>query len=816
MKRLSHYKLASALLIILLAGTALTCWAQSAAERAAYGRAEAERRARDKTVNEYNQLRDNVISSADAVINNPNASPEQIAEAQGKIQNFLNRWQVAGSPLTEAEKLGFWQRTSLLESKKQAINGKTDEAQGLANQAASQGKSAERIKAEEGKKPPLDCSGTFDALKGECLWQYILVAVANVAMLLIWCVQWVLWGINEIFNQVIQLSVVKFGDYLNNEGIRYAWGVARDLVNVSLLFVLLYAAIGMIIDLQGVDSKRIVSRVIVVALLVNFSFFFTGTVIKISNTVTTFLYTKAGEGVPTTALGAPDISTKLIKTFDPNWTGDSPASKPGEYVLDLTLGKIIMNFFTAIALILITSVVLGAGVVMFAVRFIKLLVLAVLSPLAFLGFTIPAFQNRANDWLKKLLDACIFPIIFLLFFVMVTKLAAVKEIWTFTQNSSLSATIISGLVMGILINGLLVAGLMAASSMSASGAGWATDKLKGMGGWTRGKMGQNTLGRMGYAVNRWTAGDKGQAFGAKHRIIGGALKNWSEKVAKTGYGQKGGSYQKTLEGRAKLVEKFDSPENKAAYVDSLGKSALSNVPVLGQVTRFIPGLGRQKAAQQAAFEKLKDDQKAKAAPFIDTRPGETVRATEQEAEADKPVKDQEKERDKQVLTMETNIANLKKAVEQEKAKPQTPEIVDQIKQLEEKIRTSENSLTQTKQEWEGKISKARAEADVIKSKLGSKTLFQTFRDRMTDKQRGDLTKAEDKKKRDDDEKKIKQKMDLKVPLTDDERKRWQEIRKKKQEEKDEEQKKLREDVNKMKKDSEESKTKEEAPSGEKK
>ena len=61
------------------------------------------------------------------------------------------------------------------------------------------------------------------------------------------------------------------------------WTSVRDLVNMFFIFALLYIAIGTILQLEKVNTKKTLASLIVVGLLVNFSLFATKVVIDVSN-----------------------------------------------------------------------------------------------------------------------------------------------------------------------------------------------------------------------------------------------------------------------------------------------------------------------------------------------------------------------------------------------------------------------------------------------------------------------------------------------------------------------------------------------------
>jgi len=108
-------------------------------------------------------------------------------------------------------------------------------------------------------------------------------------------------------------------DNFRLESVQTGWTVFRDLANMVFIFVLVYIAIATILQLSNFNTKRVLATLIIVALLLNFSFFLTGIVIDISNISGKFLYdsmtvTSSGE---TKSLGGQFIQgLKLPSTED--------------------------------------------------------------------------------------------------------------------------------------------------------------------------------------------------------------------------------------------------------------------------------------------------------------------------------------------------------------------------------------------------------------------------------------------------------------------------------------------------------------------
>lgn len=332
----------------------------------------------------------------------------------------------------------------------------------------------------------------------------LLKMVDDALEALLWLVGQVLKLVNWLFNKVFDLSVRQFNVFYESPGIKIAWGVVRDLVNVTLLFVLLYAALGLVLEVFRIDSKNIVKNVILVALLINFSYFLTGVVIKASNTVANTLYSQVDRNK--TGDGTPDLTSSILALSGDKAPPALPNNPPdtSTNIGKQTFGGILGSFVGKFVLIIILVISLGAAMVMFSVRLIKLIGILVLSPLAFLGFAIGGkLKGKADEWLHTLFNLCIFPVVFLVFLLVITKMAELDVIKQAGQTGAgFFANLAGAFIMAIVINGILIFGLMASSALGASGAGWAVNRMKGLGQGVRGWAGRNSYGRLANFTGR--------------------------------------------------------------------------------------------------------------------------------------------------------------------------------------------------------------------------------------------------------------------------------------------------------------------------
>lgn len=98
-----------------------------------------------------------------------------------------------------------------------------------------------------------------------------------------------------LFAKTGQLMDLTIGYSVRDESYRSSfvvegWGVIRDFCNMFFIFILLYIAIGTILNLHSVKPKEMIINVVIIGLLINFSLFATQVIIDASNILTRVFY----------------------------------------------------------------------------------------------------------------------------------------------------------------------------------------------------------------------------------------------------------------------------------------------------------------------------------------------------------------------------------------------------------------------------------------------------------------------------------------------------------------------------------------------
>lgn len=327
-----------------------------------------------------------------------------------------------------------------------------------------------------------------------------------------------LWLSAELLEVIIKISMFSFREMVGQgSGVATTWKVFRDIANMFFIFILLYTAIATILGLGGIDIKKIITRVIIVALLINFSFFFTKVIIDSSNILAVGFYNEIVK-VPCRNESVRNLDGRESKSnigaafmcklgitslFDAKVMEAIVTGKNG---LDGS-GKLIVFTITATIFILIATVIFFAAALMFLARLVTLIILLMLSPLAFAAMALPN-DKYSKKWTDSLISNSIVAPVYM---AATWAVLIVMDNMTIRTNSTLVDAIlgVNGKPVGdagtvylnyFLLIGLMVSTLIISKQFGAYGAGGALTALNKARGWTQGQLGRGMV--RGFGINK--------------------------------------------------------------------------------------------------------------------------------------------------------------------------------------------------------------------------------------------------------------------------------------------------------------------------
>jgi hypothetical protein len=283
------------------------------------------------------------------------------------------------------------------------------------------------------------------------------------------------------FDTVVKFSIIEMAKNIGDpEGvggsITTAWATLRDIANMCFIFVLLFTAFSAMFNLEFGGVGKAVKNIIIVALLINFSLFFSKVVIDASNIVSVGFYNSI---VTTGGSDSQTISNGYMRLLGLQTWNDSSVldviSDPSKMLLTGVLSSVFM---------LLMTVILFISGVMFLARFIILIFLMILSPLAAIAYIIPNMQGKFNEWKDALINQSFFaPLFFALTWVVFKVASAPGFLGSYVVKADLKQTAIvlnapstsAGLVLNyFLVMGFAVAALVFSKQMASKTAHFGT------------------------------------------------------------------------------------------------------------------------------------------------------------------------------------------------------------------------------------------------------------------------------------------------------------------------------------------------------
>jgi len=502
---------------------------------------------------------------------------------------------------------------------------------------------------------------------------------------------YLLAGSGYILDVMLTLSIDS--QFVNQTFVADSWTVVRDFSNMLFIFILLYVGVQTILGMG--DWRKTVLMVIVMALLINFSLFFTKVVIDAGNVLAVGIYSsmstpKAPEKQNIISGGVPErsISGSMAGAFAPQKflkvSGDVMA-------LDATIVFIIATIVSGFA-----AYVFFKAALIFVGRLIAFWFLMIVSPFAFISLALPGKANKFQGWLDLLLAQAFVAPVFLFMVYMIMKVISsgngilegmIKQptaTASFTFDKVLAPVIVATLIIIALQKALEYAESMAddfgklgsgiMGSVMGIAAGAATGGASLVGRAAGGRLAQGLYERGTFA--KMATNPEGNAAS---RMVGRSLIGLNEKartgtwdargigavqqaakmggiahLGKPGEGAKGG-----FEGAMKRQDQADKKFAEKLKMTSVEKETIEK-QVTEKTKEVDHVISEKRAAATAAAEKVTSAQasvnNARNAGKLDPGLSKVLKAAEEEKEkADNALAEAEKE------TVETAEKLIEKA-----------------------------------------------------------------------------------------------------------------------------------------------------------
>ncbi len=229
-----------------------------------------------------------------------------------------------------------------------------------------------------------------------------------------------------VFDFSVNHVIINFQDTLQTQMgvmpvINGGWTFFRDIANIIMIGMLVFIAISLILGLKEYGQKKLIARVLIIAVLMNFSLLFTKIIIDSSNFLAYAIYTQtAGAGATAGAPRPFSVADKILAPMRILGVYDSDQQAPKVYkdpngsgaALSLTygiLGFLILTFLAAI---------IFYGAFLIIARAILFVVLMLSAPLAYVTYLAPHFEASQfgwSNWWRSLINNAAFAPLLMIF-----------------------------------------------------------------------------------------------------------------------------------------------------------------------------------------------------------------------------------------------------------------------------------------------------------------------------------------------------------------------------------------------------------------
>jgi len=228
-------------------------------------------------------------------------------------------------------------------------------------------------------------------------------------------------------------------DSFMGSSIEMGWIIVRDLLNMTLIFILLYQSILITVSKASLKGNQTIISVIIAAVAVNFSLLIAKWVLDFGNIFAisiknSIAATIAASGVGGSSMGA-NIGNLMGLWNYYNVTQPGVLAQLTDYKLGMTT---ILNSYSMIALMCISIWVFLKVTMIFLMRTISIAILLISSPIYFFGAFGKDLKKYADDWWSNLIAVAISPSIFFLFMYVVIKIINSQDFINYLKSLSAS------------------------------------------------------------------------------------------------------------------------------------------------------------------------------------------------------------------------------------------------------------------------------------------------------------------------------------------------------------------------------------------
>ena|GEM_PF-3790853 len=210
-----------------------------------------------------------------------------------------------------------------------------------------------------------------------------------------------LGGLMDLFTSLVNDQLTIKNSFISGDSdqqnTQQAWSNFRNVANVLLAIFFLFIVISQIsgVGITNYGIKKLLPKVIIVALLINLSYIICAIAVDLSNIIGSQL------GAFITSIGAEKVQISWFKMIEQAFAGGTAIAVAGAVTAVAAVGAIASGGWVVVLLAVLSAVLATLFFfVILAARQIGVVILIVLSPLAFACFLLPGTESIFKKWWK--------------------------------------------------------------------------------------------------------------------------------------------------------------------------------------------------------------------------------------------------------------------------------------------------------------------------------------------------------------------------------------------------------------------------------
>lgn len=233
---------------------------------------------------------------------------------------------------------------------------------------------------------------------------------------------WILSLAGQILDFTITLSL-SATDLFNSPAVSIGWKAVRDIFNMFFIFSLIYISIKTILKSGGYKTSDALKNVIIGAVLINFSLYFTKIVIDISNVFAVWIYNGI-QGLTPGGGGGISKTIQDIFSFEKMFQ----TKEVNDLSAFAAIFALIFLYAASIKIFLEVSF-------LFITRTVMFVFLLIMSPIGFVGEVFPKLASESKRWKEDLIgQALVAPVFLLLLYITLLFVDNIQQTTLFVNS----------------------------------------------------------------------------------------------------------------------------------------------------------------------------------------------------------------------------------------------------------------------------------------------------------------------------------------------------------------------------------------------